>query len=303
MATYSTEIDSTWEQEEVFEYLSTFSNAREWDPGVADGESTEPGPRRCGFGVPARRADRRAGSCRSTTGWSISTAPAGWSSRRGAPGSSRRTPSRWSAIGSRLPGPLRGSARGAGRAAPGGASHRPGLRPHGRPGGRRVAPARWRDTGAARPCGGHRARGERRRQLQPGRLSRARPPRAMAAAVRPHGPYRRRDGRLVGDRPGGRTRAGAPRRLGVARRPEQEAHRGGRLGCPRRRGGPASRRPSSTSSMPMRCDAFAAHVATATRAARTVWSTRRVRSSRRYRRRARRRRADAWPPRCWRPSA
>ena len=44
MATYSTEIDSTWEQEEVFEYLSTFSNAREWDPGVAEGESLSTGP-------------------------------------------------------------------------------------------------------------------------------------------------------------------------------------------------------------------------------------------------------------------
>jgi carbon monoxide dehydrogenase subunit G len=44
MATYSTEIDSTWEQEEVFEYLSTFSNAREWDPGVTEGESLSPGP-------------------------------------------------------------------------------------------------------------------------------------------------------------------------------------------------------------------------------------------------------------------
>ena len=44
MATYSTEIDSTWEQEEVFEYLSTFSNAREWDPGVTEGESLSTGP-------------------------------------------------------------------------------------------------------------------------------------------------------------------------------------------------------------------------------------------------------------------
>ena len=44
MATYSTEIDSTWGQEEVFEYLSTFSNAREWDPGVTEGESLGTGP-------------------------------------------------------------------------------------------------------------------------------------------------------------------------------------------------------------------------------------------------------------------
>jgi hypothetical protein len=44
MATYSTEIDSAWEQEEVFEYLSTFSNAREWDPGVTESESLSTGP-------------------------------------------------------------------------------------------------------------------------------------------------------------------------------------------------------------------------------------------------------------------
>jgi len=44
MATYSTEIDSTWDQEEVFEYLSTFSNAREWDPGVTEGEPLSTGP-------------------------------------------------------------------------------------------------------------------------------------------------------------------------------------------------------------------------------------------------------------------
>jgi hypothetical protein len=48
MATYSTEIDSTWEQEEVFEYLSTFSNAREWDPGVTEGESLSQGPAEVG---------------------------------------------------------------------------------------------------------------------------------------------------------------------------------------------------------------------------------------------------------------
>jgi hypothetical protein len=44
MATYTTEIDSTWDHEEVFEYLSTFSNAREWDPGVVEGESLTTGP-------------------------------------------------------------------------------------------------------------------------------------------------------------------------------------------------------------------------------------------------------------------
>lgn len=48
MATYTTEIESTWEQDEVFEYLSTFSNAREWDPGVISGESLATGPAEAG---------------------------------------------------------------------------------------------------------------------------------------------------------------------------------------------------------------------------------------------------------------
>ena len=34
MATYRTQIDAPRRQDEVFEYLATFSNAREWDPGV-----------------------------------------------------------------------------------------------------------------------------------------------------------------------------------------------------------------------------------------------------------------------------
>jgi hypothetical protein len=44
MATYSTQIDAAGGQDEVFEYLATFSNAREWDPGVVDGEALTPGP-------------------------------------------------------------------------------------------------------------------------------------------------------------------------------------------------------------------------------------------------------------------
>ena len=44
MATYSTQIEAARGQDEVFEYLATFSNAREWDPGVVDGESLTPGP-------------------------------------------------------------------------------------------------------------------------------------------------------------------------------------------------------------------------------------------------------------------
>jgi hypothetical protein len=44
MATYKTQIDATRGQDEVFEYLATFSNASEWDPGVAEGEALTPGP-------------------------------------------------------------------------------------------------------------------------------------------------------------------------------------------------------------------------------------------------------------------
>lgn len=43
MTTYSTVIDSPKPADEVFEYLATFSNAREWDPGVTGAESLTPG--------------------------------------------------------------------------------------------------------------------------------------------------------------------------------------------------------------------------------------------------------------------
>lgn len=44
MTTYRTVIDSAREQDEVFEYLATFSNAGEWDPGVTGAEPLTPGP-------------------------------------------------------------------------------------------------------------------------------------------------------------------------------------------------------------------------------------------------------------------
>jgi hypothetical protein len=43
VALYSTEIQAAKGQDEVFEYMATFSNAREWDPGVVDGETLTPG--------------------------------------------------------------------------------------------------------------------------------------------------------------------------------------------------------------------------------------------------------------------
>ena len=44
MTTFSTQVDARGSQDEVFEYLATFSNAREWDPGVTEGEALTPGP-------------------------------------------------------------------------------------------------------------------------------------------------------------------------------------------------------------------------------------------------------------------
>ena len=43
MATYRTEIDSPRPPGEVFEYMATFSNAREWDPSVREAEPLTPG--------------------------------------------------------------------------------------------------------------------------------------------------------------------------------------------------------------------------------------------------------------------
>jgi hypothetical protein len=48
VATYSTEIEASKGQDEVFEYMATFANASEWDPGVAEAESLTPGPARVG---------------------------------------------------------------------------------------------------------------------------------------------------------------------------------------------------------------------------------------------------------------
>lgn len=59
MATYRTTIKSTRSPEETFDYLATFSNAAEWDPGVATGEPLQPGPPRKGaafrLGIPVAR--------------------------------------------------------------------------------------------------------------------------------------------------------------------------------------------------------------------------------------------------------
>lgn len=43
MATYRTEIDSPRNPGEVFEYLATFSNARDWDPSVVEAAARSTG--------------------------------------------------------------------------------------------------------------------------------------------------------------------------------------------------------------------------------------------------------------------
>jgi Polyketide cyclase / dehydrase and lipid transport len=56
MATYSAIAHSTRSPGETFEYLATFSNAAEWDPGVTKGKALEAGPPRVGsvyrLGIP-----------------------------------------------------------------------------------------------------------------------------------------------------------------------------------------------------------------------------------------------------------
>ncbi len=44
MATYRATVSSTWSPGDVFEYLATFSNAAEWDPGVLSAERRDAGP-------------------------------------------------------------------------------------------------------------------------------------------------------------------------------------------------------------------------------------------------------------------
>lgn len=56
MATYDTSIPSSRTAAETFEYLATFSNAAEWDPGVSCGEALQAGPPQVGsvyrLGIP-----------------------------------------------------------------------------------------------------------------------------------------------------------------------------------------------------------------------------------------------------------
>jgi dehydrogenase/reductase SDR family member 12 len=48
MAHYHATIDSPRGPAETFDYLATFSNAAQWDPGVLAGEQLDPGPVRLG---------------------------------------------------------------------------------------------------------------------------------------------------------------------------------------------------------------------------------------------------------------
>jgi len=62
MATYRTTIESSRSPEETFDYLATFSNAAEWDPGVTTGQPLQPGPPRVGavYRLGIRMAGRNA---------------------------------------------------------------------------------------------------------------------------------------------------------------------------------------------------------------------------------------------------
>ncbi len=44
MARYRTTIESNKSPDEAFEYLADFANAKEWDPGVVEGENLTGGP-------------------------------------------------------------------------------------------------------------------------------------------------------------------------------------------------------------------------------------------------------------------
>jgi Polyketide cyclase / dehydrase and lipid transport len=48
MAHYHATVDSRRPAHETFDYMATFSNAAEWDPGVLAGEQLDPGPVRVG---------------------------------------------------------------------------------------------------------------------------------------------------------------------------------------------------------------------------------------------------------------
>lgn len=63
MATYTTTIDARRSKRDAFDYMANFSNAADWDPGVAHAEKTTAGPVglgtvfRVGVKVPGRTVD------------------------------------------------------------------------------------------------------------------------------------------------------------------------------------------------------------------------------------------------------
>ena len=67
MARYRTTIQTKKSPEEAFEYLADFANAREWDPGVVEGEYLTGQPRRPRQPFPAG-VPLRAGGSRSSIG-------------------------------------------------------------------------------------------------------------------------------------------------------------------------------------------------------------------------------------------
>lgn len=92
MATYHGTVASTWPADAVFDYLATFSNAAEWDPGVLSAGRRDIGPLGVGtvFHLPFGSG---AGGSRSTTRSWPSILPRGCGSALRPLRSSPRTPS------------------------------------------------------------------------------------------------------------------------------------------------------------------------------------------------------------------
>ena len=262
MATYRTQIDAARGQDEVFEYLATFSNATNGIPASRTGEALTPGPVAIGVGLPPGRADGGSDRAVRVPGPRHRAPPPGGTP--GAPRADRVDGHHHGGVGrSRFSGRVTSRSskrRGLLRlASPVVARVFAGMAERAAAGLRARA---WHDPVAPLRRRRRSARGQCRRQLQPGRLRRALPPRALAPAPGPRRPRRRRDRRLLRHRAGGRARTGA------RSEPPSGSSAGTRSGSRRPPGKPAtsgrvrrSSRSSSTSSTLTAVASFVGRVA------------------------------------------
>ena len=201
MATYSTEIDSTREREHAFDYLATFSNALEWDPSVTEAEALQPGPAEEGsvYRLGVRVAGRVV-----TFDYTVVALERPYRvvlQARHPLMTSRDTISvERCRVG--LARPLRRRARATRRAPPGRVRWCRGPSPRWPTGVPPVSAVPWHEPVTSFRRGGHRARGDRRRQLQPRRVRRPLEDGALAPTGEPGRAGGGRDGCLVGDRRG-----------------------------------------------------------------------------------------------------